>query len=101
MKMKRGDTRPDLVIKLTDNGLALDLTEAQQVRVVGRGVATFNDTTLDIDASSGTITRTWNPGETAKLGRILVEVEVTWGDSTVQSFPPDDFLTVDVVKDLG
>ncbi len=101
--IKRGDTKPDLVIGLTDNGLAVDLSTAVAVRVIAqRGGATlFIDTAPTLAALTGVVTHLWTATQTAAVGRIFIEVEVTWGDNSVQTFPDRGYLTVDVVPDLG
>lgn len=99
LEIKRGDTLPPLTITLTDDG-AVDLTAAQSIRVIGTraGVEVF-DRTATGDAA-GVVVMDFQTGDTDTVGRILVEVEVTWDDG-VQTFPPDTYLAVDVTPDLG
>lgn len=103
MRIKRGDTKPDLVIDLTDNGLPLSLATAGSIRVIGRLNETtlFNDTAPTVNALNGVVTHRWLPAQTANTGRVLVEVEVTWGDLSVQTFPEVGYLLVQIDPDLG
>jgi hypothetical protein len=40
-------------------------------------------------------------GDTAAIGKIEVEIQVTWADGGVQTFPASGYLTIDVIRDLG
>ncbi len=103
MRIKRGDTLPALVINLTDGDVAVNLTSATAVKVIGkRGtVAAFTDTNPTRDNPAGKVTHTWLAAETAIAGRIAVEVEVTWPGGAPQTFPNSGYLVVTIVDDLG
>ncbi len=103
MRMKRGDTKPDFIANLTDNDAPVDLTAATAVRVIGkRGtVSAFIDTAPTRDNAAGKVTHLWAAAQTAEVGRIACEIEVTWPGGGVQTFPPGSYLAVDVVDDLG
>ncbi len=103
MRMKRNDTKPDLVITLTDNNVPIDLTAATSVRVIAthRGQLAFDDTSPTLDRPAGKVTHMWLATETALSGRIWFEVEVTWSGGAVQTFPTRGYLYADVVDDLG
>ena len=98
--MKRGDTRPALTITCLDGTSPVDLTNAIQVRVIGsrRGTQIFDTTTTG--TAEGVVVRAWEPEDTDETGVINVEVEVTWADTTVQTFPAERYLTVEVKPDL-
>ena len=44
---------------------------------------------------------TLGPGDTDTVGRLQPEVEATWADGTKTTFPPDKYLEVDIIPDLG
>lgn len=95
--MKTGDTLPDLVVNLTDNGTPVDLTAASSVVInatLGPDVL-FTDTSPTIDADAGKVTHTWAAAETANPGRVWFEVVVTW-PSGEQTFPDKGQLAVDI-----
>lgn len=105
LSIKRGDTVPALMIRLADGaGDPVNLTGAT-VRVIGwrDGEVVINDAEPSKSTTeAGTIvTHEWTAEETAVLGRIYAEVEVTYDDASVQTFPADGFLTIEVVPDLG
>lgn len=103
MRIKAHDTAQAVTVKCTNNGSAVNLTTADSVRMIGvRGGQTiFNDTSPTLDAVNGLVTHRWTGTESNTTGRIWVEVEVTWGDLTRQTFPPFGRIAVDIEADLG
>lgn len=99
MNIKQGDTGPPLTITCTDNGDAVDLSAADTVKVIADGAATFTRTVTGSNA--GVVVMPWQTTDTAALGQIQLEVEVTWQDGTIQTFPGEGFLRVTVTNDLG
>lgn len=101
MKIKRGDTKPNLVIDIdNDQGNPVDLTAATAVHVVCRGAAEFTNTAPSVDRPNGQVTHLWQTSQTDTAGRILAEVVVTWPDGATQTFPANSFVAVDVVESL-
>lgn len=111
MRIYRGDLTPDLEITCTnrvynpatgrhDQTTPVDLTAATTVKVIGvrDGVEVFNRPVND-DAPDGVVTMPWQPGDTDTPGQIVVEVEVTWPGGKLQTFRPQDYVTV--APDLG
>lgn len=99
--VKRGDTWPKLAIVCTDDGAPVDLTTAASIRIIGRqfGVTIFSKSvTGDVN---GLVLASLVAGDTDRSGPMSVEVEVTWSPTEIQTFPPDTYLTLDIVEDLG
>jgi hypothetical protein len=101
--MKQGDTRPKLVVLLTSNGSAIDLTGAT-VRLLMReegslspGVETTGSTDVT-SALSGEVTWTPDAADTADAGTYELEFEVTHADGGIETFPNDGYGTL-VLKD--
>lgn len=103
MNIKRGDLEPDLTITCTSNGSAVDLTAATSIQVVVRaeGASTPLFTRTATGNASGVVTMPWTAGDTDTVGRLLVEVLVTWPGSKPQRFPATSYLPVDVVPNLS
>ena len=101
MRLKRGDTAPALRATITDGGTPVDLTTAT-VKVIGKrnGTAVFSRAATT-KTNLGVVTMAWQAGDTALPGLIAVEIEATWPDSTVQTYPPSGYLGVLVDPDLG
>lgn len=100
--MKAGDLLPALVIDVTDlvDGVVqpVNLTSATAVRVLGiQGVGqAFDDTSPTRDNANGVVTHNWVAGETDTVGRIWVDVIVTWPGGKPQHFPVTGSLPVDI-----
>lgn len=102
LMIKRGDTAPPLTLTLTDGGTPVDLTGAT-VRVIALdrvGATVIDDDTLS-GSDVGVVVRPWQSADTATARQLTVEVEVTWPDTTVQTFPAAGTLTVRIVPDLA
>lgn len=101
--IKRHDTAPDLKATLTDNGVPVDLTTATLIRMLGQ-----HDTDLNVNFArtvtgnaQGVVTMPWQASDTAVPGLLNVEVECTFPDGKVQTFPGKTYLQVLIVEDLG
>lgn len=98
--MKRGDTQPPLSITLTDNGAVVDLSTATIIKVK----ASRNESLLFSRATTGTtlgvVTMPWQATDTALPGILQIEVEVTWPDGGILTFPADGVLRVNITPDL-
>lgn len=104
--IKAGDNRPIFERQLLNDGAALDLTTATDVRLIVTtvtGTELLNITGLDIvgDPTAGNVR--WSPTalEVADLpaGRHLAELEVTY-PATVITVPNDGYLIFEVEADL-
>lgn len=111
LTIKRGDTRPVLGAQLTDNASPLNLTTATAVKMLMRlpaGPSPKVEAACTItNASTGTITYTWQTGDTDTVGLYNVEFEITWNDGGIQTVPngtptgaTGPYYTVEIVADL-
>jgi hypothetical protein len=108
--IKQNDTRPAYVAVLKEDfGLEteapVDLTDAESVRFLAR--TTDNTEVLNVDGSAdiddavnGIISYTWAEGDTATVGEYQIEIEVTWDDGGVETFPNNGYASMTVVDDL-
>lgn len=101
LEMKRGDTLPALRATLTDDGAPVDLTAATTIRVLLRRGSTLVINRVVTGTDQGVVTMPWQTGDTAIAGILRGEVEVTWPDGKVQTWPPTDTFTVEISADLG
>ena len=110
--MKAGDTAPAVQATLLDAaGAAVDLTGASVRFLVATKTeprTTVVDAAADIaqvgdgsDGSKGTVVYVWAPGDTDAAGSYDVEFEVTFADSTVQTFPTQGYIDATFADDLG
>lgn len=91
MRMFQGDLDPDLEVTLSDPDVSVDTTSAT-VRVIGKrdDVIVFDraPTSNVLVGNTSVITMAWQPGDTDEVGRIAIEVEVTWPGVQPQTFRP-------------
>lgn len=105
--IKRGDTGPAFRATLRDaNGDAVNLSGAtalfymrdikgQRTIKVSAGAMTI------IDAPGGRVEYPWAAGDTDTAGLFDAEVQVTFGDGEVQTFPNNDHHRVEVMEDIS
>lgn len=102
--IKQNDTSPSLQATLKDAALnPVDLTGAT-VMFHMKSV----DGTIKIDqqmtvtnASGGVVQYDWQSGDTDTVGTYYVEFEVTYADSSVETFPNNGNKVVSVVRELN
>lgn len=106
--MKQHDTAPALDIVCFDPpsvehplGLLADLTAATSIRILCKqdGALLIDRTVTGTD--EGVVVLVWEDGDTDVVADIIGEVEVTWGNGTIQTFPVGGYFTVKVKPDLG
>jgi hypothetical protein len=99
--MYTGDLKPDLEVVCSAD-TPVDLDDATSVRIIGkRGDTIVFDTVPDdmtVTGDTTLVTRLWQPGDTADIGRIQIEVEATWPGNKKQTFRADG--GVDVRRDF-
>jgi hypothetical protein len=99
LDMKRGDTAPNLVLNLTDGSTPVDLSAAAEIRVVIRFGAKLISRSVD-GSSNGQIVMRWQDGDLDQSGVYTGEVEVTWSDGTIQTWPAQGNFFVTVRDDI-
>jgi hypothetical protein len=108
--IKQNDTRPAYVATLkedvgTEDEAAVDLTNADTIRFLARlssetGVLNIDGVADIDDAVNGVISYTWAEGDTALAGDYDVEIEVTWTDGGVETFPNEGYASMTITDDL-
>ena len=107
--LKQHDTKPDLVVTLTDDQATFEQVASWRVIMRRGSDAAFIDDAPAVVADdtvtphTATITHTWQPSETdtATYPGMRVEVEATWPDGSIQTFPPSGYLSVVITPDLA
>lgn len=109
--IKQNDTRPVYVATLKEDfGLQteapVDLTNAESIRFLAKIADNPSgdllvDGVADIDdAANGVVSYTWVEGDTATVGEYNIEIEVTWNDGGVETFPNNGYGSMTVTDDL-
>lgn len=104
--VKRHDLLPALVLTISLDGTAVDLTYASSAKLI-----VSNRSGVKIDSPMTILDQT-NPdnlgkvqydlqlGDTDTVGSYNMEVEVTWAGGRPQTFPSKGYLKFNVIKDL-
>lgn len=109
-QIKRHDTTPPLPLHLTSLDPAtkvttdIDLSTATKVRVIiarSSGDTPIVDREVAARPADGRFELAWEPGDTDIDGTWQAEVEITWGDGTIQTAPGGGYATFKIVPDLG
>jgi len=103
--IKQDDTTPSLRADLKNgSGNNVDLLDAT-VRFHMREVGSTN-VVVDADATviseaGGTVQYDWVAGDTADVGSYQVEFEVTYPTGTVETFPNNGYIRVEIISDIA
>ena len=103
--MKQNDTSPAIAAYLLDQDEnPIDLT-ACTVRFIMRKRGETNykvyQTVTIVDEDTGRIRYNWDAADTDEAGTFDAEFEVTYSDGTIETFPNDTYVTVNILDDLG
>jgi hypothetical protein len=120
LTLKRNDTWPPLRTTLkqkptpTSAEVAIDLTDAEFVRLYMRGprIIETDPVTIDAAPASGKVSYQWSagnpdalpdpiPADLAIPGDYECEFEITFMDGSVETVPNDGYFLIRVVEDLG
>lgn len=103
--IKQNDTSPSIRATLKDgDGNVVNLTDASvrfHMRTIGG-----TTTKVDADASivspntSGIVQYDWAASDTDTVGSYQAEFEVTYGDLSVETFPNNGYIRVEITDDI-
>lgn len=104
--IKEGDTSPAIEyvlsptdIVLTGANVVFNMWDRRRVVKVSRAVGSVTD---DGSASdTPTIQYDWVSADTDTAGTYYAEFEVTYADSTIETFPNDGYITIEIRKDIA
>lgn len=99
----RGSRKPDLEIVCEGTGANWAAVVASDVRCIGYegGAVVFDSPPTAVTVLTGgsgiTVRRVWGVAETAAVGRMWIEVHVSFGAGFPQIFPADGPMRLDIV----
>lgn len=101
---KRNDTTPITGV-LRENGGVADLSQASGVQFFMRKssdepLKASGEASI-IEGESGTVRYQLSPEEVDESGFFVAEWQVTYADSTIQTFPNEHYLTIEIEDDLS
>ena len=108
LEIKRGDTTPSFRARCMDGSTAVDLTTATTIKLLMKdetNTLIVNASMIKEDqtqaATKGYVHYDWQSADTDTAGLHRAEVEVTWSNGKVQTFPRDGYVKVLIAADLG
>jgi len=102
--IKRNDTSPSLRAICKDgDGAVLDITGSTvRFHMFDSAGTEVVDAAASIeDASGGIVQYDWNAADTDVSGFFKAEFEVTYSDSTIETFPNYDYIKIRISDDLA
>lgn len=103
--IKQNDTSPAMLATLQDaSGVAINLTGATvrfHMRAIGSNSTVVNSVATVVSALLGTVRYNWIAANTATIGSYQAEFQVTYSDATVETFPNDSYISVEIIDDIA
>lgn len=103
-RIKTNDSKPILAVTLTDYaGDAVDLTGAGvqfHMKKYGASSLKINSAAIIDSALTGKVSYQWLDGDTDVAGTYYGEMEVTYSDGLVETFPNNGYFTIIINEDL-
>ena len=103
--IKRNDTSPSMLATLQDaNGNDINLTAASirfHLKPVGSSTVIVDEAATIVTALEGLVRYDWQAADTGEAGSYQAEFEVTYADSTVETFPNDGYIRVEIINDIA
>ena len=103
--IKRNDTSPSMLATLQDaNGDAVDITAASvrfHMWPISSKVVKVDADAVIVTADQGLVRYDWQAADTATIGSYQAEFEVTYADTTVETFPNDGYIRVEIISDIA
>ena len=103
--IKQNDTVPGIRATLKNgSGNAIDLINATvrfHMRSLSGTTAKVDASATVVNANNGLVQYNWVATDTNTIGSYQGEFEVTYPDATVETFPNDGFLHIEVLDDLA
>lgn len=102
--IKQNDTVPSIRATLQNgNGDPVDLINATvrfHMRAIGANNTTVDAAAVVVSAADGIVQYNWIADDTDTIGSYQAEFEVTYPDSTVETFPNDGYVRIEIIDDI-
>jgi len=103
--IKQNDTSPAMLVTLQDgSGTAVDLSGASvrfHMYTQDRSTEVVDAAANLVTPASGVVRYDWDAADTITSGTFIAEFEVTYADSTVETFPNLNYIKVQITKELA
>lgn len=102
--IKQNDTSPAMLATLQDaDGDAINLIGASvrfHMRAIGSNQAVVDAAATVVTPISGTVRYDWSAADTINIGSYQAEFEVTYADASIETFPNDGYIRVEIIDDI-
>jgi Rib/alpha/Esp surface antigen-like repeat protein len=102
--IKQNDTVPSLRAALENgSGTAVDLTGATcqfHMRPLGSTTITVDAVAQIVNEATGIVQYNWIAADTDTIGSYQAEFEVTYPDGTIETFPNNGYIRVEITDDI-
>jgi hypothetical protein len=103
--VKQNDTSPAMLATLQDaDGVAVSLVGATvrfHMRTLGGTQTKVDAAATVVNALAGTVRYSWIAADTNTVGSYQAEFEVTYADASVETFPNDSYIAVEIIDDIA
>lgn len=103
--IKQNDTSPSMLATLQDaSGNAVDITGASvrfHLRPISSSTVTVDEAATIVTADEGTVRYDWDAADTDTIGSYQAEFEVTYADASIETFPNDGYIRVEIISDIA
>ena len=103
--IKQNDTSPAMLATLQDaNDVAVDLTSASvrfHLRPISSRTVKVDAAATIVTAVDGTVRYDWDAADTDTTGSYQAEFEVTYADASIETFPNDGYIRVEIISDIA
>lgn len=103
--IKKNDTSPAIrATLLNGSGSAVDVQDSTvrfHMRKIGSSQTVIDEAAVLINATGGIVQYNWSDGDTDTVGTYQAEFEVTYADSTVETFPNSGYIAINIVGDIA
>jgi len=103
--IKRNDTSPAMLATLVDaDGNAVDITGASvrfHMRPIGQSQNTVDSAAVIVTPLEGIVRYNWLASDTDSSGTYQAEFEVTYADASIETFPNDKYIPVQITDDIA
>lgn len=99
--IKRRDTSPQLVytlsptVSLVGASAVFNMSDLSGASIIERATASIED------AANGIVGFTFSAAQTAAAGTYDAEFEVTLSDGSIETYPNNEYIIVEIIPDLG
>lgn len=103
--IKQNDTSPSLKAFIQDaDGNSVNLTGAAvrlHINETGGGPNIIDELMTVNDANGGEVQYDWVAADTVNAGTFSAEIEITFSDGKIETFPNDGYFTITITAELN